>query len=118
MKSFRIPLAALVLGALALPTFAQSPSAAVKPLTYDQVTKLLAGGDDAKISKAVVGKTIAIKLVSAGPDTLVVRKGDGVYFICETRAPGFKSGPVTAKVVKFESTHEGDLSLSLDKCGS
>lgn len=118
MKSIRIPLSALALCALAAPSFAQSPSTASKPLSYAQVTKMLAGGDDAKVSKAIVGKTVAVKLVNAGPDTLVVRKGDGVYFICDTRTPGFRSGVVTAKVTKFETTHEGDLSLSLDKCGS
>lgn len=117
MKSVKLSLSTLALCALVAPAIAVTPSTGAKPLNYKEVVKILGEGDDSKVSKAIVGKTVNIKLLPGGPDSLVVKKGDGLYFICDTTAKGFKSGQVISKVTKFETTHEGDLSLSLEQCG-
>lgn len=103
------------------PVNAQSASVKTDiPLNYSQVVKLIGQGEgkDAKISKTLKGKPVTLTLVATGPDSLVVNPGDGVFFVCETRASGFKKGLVNSTITKVEMTHEGDISLSLSHCGA
>lgn len=117
-KLFFLGIAALAFSTISPTIYAQTASAKIdKPLSYSQVVKLIGLGEDAKISKALNGKFVKLTLLAAGPQSLVVKRGDGVFFVCETRVAGFKKGPVIAKIIKIETTHEGDISLSLDRCG-
>lgn len=110
----------LAFSALATSVYAQSASVKTdKPLNYSHVIKLIGqgGGDDAKILASLKGKPVSLTLVSAGPHSLIVKRGDGIVFSCDTRAPGFKKGKVNSTITNIETTHEGDISLSLGRCG-
>lgn len=92
----------------------------VKPLTYRAVTKLIgdAKGNDRLIVASLVGKSISLTLKATGPQALVVDPKDGVFFVCASRSPSFQSGAVVAKIATYETTPDGDVSISLDRCGS
>ena len=117
MKTKKLFLTSILLAfACTQSAFANSDNA----LNYSQMVKLIdqGAGNDAKIFKALKGKAVKLTLVAPGPDSLVVKPGDGVLFVCDTRASNFKKGAVATTVTKVETTHEGDISLSLSHCGS
>ena len=90
----------------------------VKPLTYRAVTKIIrdAKGNDQLTAANLVGKSVSLTLKATGPQALVVDPKDGVFFVCASRSPAFRSGAVTAKIVAYETTPDGDASISLDQC--
>lgn len=119
MKSIRRPLFATLLiaiSAISTPSF--SASTAEKTLNYKEIVVILGMTDEQKIINSLVGKKVSVKLIATGPQSLMVKKRDGVFFSCDKKSPGFKSGQVTATVTNFEITPDGDLSISLDKCGT
>lgn len=91
----------------------------VKPLTYRAVTKIVgdAKGNDRLIVANLVGKSVSLTLKATGPQALVVDPKDGVFFVCASRPPSFRSGTVVAKIAAYETTPDGDVSISLDRCG-
>ena len=98
----------------------QAKADGVKPLTYRAVTKIIgdAKGNDRLIVANLVGKSVSLALKATGPQALVVDPKDGVFFVCASRSPAFRSGAVTAKIAAYETTPDGDVSISLDRCGS
>jgi len=97
----------------------QAQADGVKPLSYRAVTQIIgnAKGNDRQIAANLVGKSVSLTLKATGPQALVVDPKDGVFFICASRSPAFRSGAVTAKIVAYETTHDGDVSIDLDRCG-
>ena len=98
----------------------QDKADAVKPLTYRAVTKIIgdAKGNDRLIVVNLVGKSVSLTLRATGPQALVVDPKDGVFFVCASRATAFRSGAVSAKIAAYETTPDGDVSISLDRCGN
>lgn len=98
----------------------QANAAGVKSLTYRAVTKIIgdAKGNDRLIVANLVGKSVSLRLKATGPQALVVDPKDGVFFVCADRSPAFRSGAVTAKITAYETTPDGDVSISLDRCGN
>lgn len=114
-------------GSLFAATVAATPAAkdqanpdGVKPLTYRAVTKLIgdAKGNDRLIVASLVGKSVSLTLKATGPQALVVDPKDGVFFVCASRSPSFRSGAVVANIAAYETTPDGDVSISLDRCGN
>lgn len=96
-----------------------NPDSMKPPLTYRAVTKIIgdAKGNNRLIVANLVGKAVNLKLKATGPQALVVDPKDGVFFVCASRSQAFRSGDVTAKIAAYETTPDGDSSISLDRCG-
>jgi hypothetical protein len=90
-----------------------------KSLTYRAVIKIIgdAKGNDRQIVANLLGKSVSLTLKATGPQALVVDPKDGVFFVCASRSPSFRSGAVVAKIAAYETTPDGDASISLDRCG-
>lgn len=105
---------AVLIAAGVLATAAQAA-----PMSYAGVTQAIGTtqGDPAKTSPLLVGKDVQLTLKATGPQALVVNAQDGVFFVCDKRANGFKGGAVTTKITKYETTPNGDVSINLAQCG-
>lgn len=116
-------LAAVALVAAASLAFAvndkASATSADKPLSYPQIVKAIeaGGATPAKTAGMIVGKTATVKLISTGDTALMVNKKDGVFFVCEKRVNGFKSGTVTSKISKYAAPDDGEVTVTLASCG-
>lgn len=118
---FRRPGSMFAAAVAATPAAKDSAKAeGVKPLTYRAVTKIIgdAKGNDRLIVANLVGKSVSLTLKATGPQALVVDPKDGVFFTCTSRSPAFRGGAVTANIAAYETTPDGDVSISLDRCGS
>lgn len=115
-----IPVSGIVAGTL-LPYMAWTGPAA--DLGYPQVMDLLTEtqGNPAQVRPKLVGKTVGATLVAGKNSLWVVSPDDGVYFACAASAPGFKGGPVVAKVIQYEAPDNGEGGephLTLDRCSN
>lgn len=126
MKSnrFSFAVSALALCALASSALAAAPAATVgdKPLSYDDLTTTMGevGPGNVNINKALVGKTVTLKLSSDDGGTTWFVKADEVLFVCSTSKADYKGGPVTAKIMKIEEDDEDEnySIVTLDRCGA
>jgi hypothetical protein len=88
------------------------------PLNYAGMIKIIgaAKGDKRVIDSKLVGRTVVLKLIAPGPQSLVVNVKDGVFFVCQKRDPAFKAGNLQTKVLAYETTPDGDMSITLESC--
>lgn len=90
-------------------------------ITYAQILKIIATpkATAKTMSDKIVGKSISLKLIATGPQALMVNREDLIFFICNSKAPGFKAGNVKTKITKFFSPaygEEGEITITLAEC--
>ena len=116
---FFIAVSLLIAFASSMTTHAETLSVKTdESMTYSQMMKLMSSGDNEKITQGLQGKSVKIMLLASDTKNLVARAGDGVFFTCDNRGPGFTKGFVKTTITKVQTNQEGVVSLALAHCGA
>ena len=89
-------------------------------ITYDQILKTIGPKATSKsVSSQLVGKPVSLKLMATGPQALMVKRADMIFFICDKKVGAFKSGVVNTTITKASlpnPTEEGEITFYLAEC--
>ena len=89
-------------------------------MTYAQVLKMIGPKATSKsVSSQLVGKPVSLKLIATGPQALMVKRADMIFFICDKKVGAFKSGVVNTTITKASlpsPTEEGEITFYLAEC--
>ena len=89
-------------------------------ITYDQILKMIKPKATSKsVSSQLVGKPVSLKLIATGPQALMVKRADMIFFVCDKKVGAFKSGVVNTTITKASlpnPTEEGEITFYLAEC--
>ena len=89
-------------------------------MTYAQILKMIGPKATSKsVSNQLVGKPVSLKLIATGPQALMVKRADMIFFICDKKVGAFKSGVVNTTITKASlpsPTEEGEITFYLAEC--
>ncbi|MGK6310428.1 hypothetical protein [Variovorax sp. DT-64] len=104
------------------PAAPPAPPPAPEGLSYQQLSELLAGGNEKSVKQDVVGQTVLLNLSrakgrNAPAGSYAVDNGDPIYFRCGSAAGGFTGGQVTTKVrdLRFVARPKQKI-VDLERC--
>ena len=104
--------------ALAFASISSAFASNTAPMTYAQMVEFIGtvGESDSKISKGLIGKDVMLSLKRAGEKSYAVKASDMVLFLCDSAEVGYKGGHTKGKITKYESSPDGAMLFSLDRC--